>query len=161
MSRFFEPPLPPIRRDRSDDRFDDYPVDYPSEPEVPWLKTLVNATPHVVSIYLDGPFSATPSIIDVRPSGILARATEIREPDALFDFTLATGGEPVAQVVVNRVVYGELSGLPEPTAGTYYIVSRVAAEAGKAAGRDDLLVVDQTVRDDQGRIIGCRALARV
>jgi hypothetical protein len=40
-----------------------------------------------------------------------------------------------------------------------YIVSRVVAEA--ARDRDDLVVPDNVIRDDQGRVIACRALARV
>lgn len=42
---------------------------------------------------------------------------------------------------------------------TLLIVSRLVAEA--CPERDDLVVPDDTVRDDAGRIIGCRALARV
>lgn len=40
-----------------------------------------------------------------------------------------------------------------------YVVSRQVAEA--APERDDLYVVDDTVQDDQGRIIGDRGLARI
>ena len=62
-------------------------------------------------------------------------------------------------IPVNLSVFGEISGLPAPVEGTVYVVSRIVAEACK--NRDDLLIVDDTVRDEDGRIIGCRALAYV
>jgi len=55
--------------------------------------------------------------------------------------------------------YGEVQGLPPVKQGVYYIVSRMVAEA--AWDRHDLLVPNDTVRDANGRIIGCRSLYRV
>jgi len=52
-----------------------------------------------------------------------------------------------------------IEGLPEPELGVLLIVSRVVAEA--ARDRDDLLVPDDFVRDEQGQVIGARRLARV
>jgi hypothetical protein len=56
----------------------------------------------------------------------------------------------------------DLSGcdLPQPVDGTVYIVPLLIAQAF-AASRDDLLVTNDPVRDDAGRITGCRSLARV
>lgn len=61
-------------------------------------------------------------------------------------------------IPVNMVQYGEIYGLPEPVEGTIYIVSAIVAQR---ANRDDCYIVDETVRDEHGRIIGCNALARV
>ena len=61
-------------------------------------------------------------------------------------------------IKVNRRVYGEVTGLPEPVANTIYIVSRYVAEA-VSGKRNDIYVVDETIRDSEGRIIGCNALA--
>lgn len=61
-------------------------------------------------------------------------------------------------IPVNMVQYGEIYGLPEPVAGTIYIVSAIVATR---ANRDDCFVVDDTVRDERGRIVGCNALAKV
>ncbi len=46
---------------------------------------------------------------------------------------------------------------------TYYVVSSATAEAVRSSGRttEDLLVPGQQIRDDAGRIVGCRSLARV
>jgi hypothetical protein len=62
-------------------------------------------------------------------------------------------------VPVVRQSLGEVTGLPEQTAGTYLIVSRVIAAA--CPDRLDLLVPDNLVRDSDGRIVGCRRFARV
>lgn len=47
-----------------------------------------------------------------------------------------------------------MENLPAPQPGVAYIVSRVVAEA--ARGRDDLFIVDDAVRDGEGRIVGAR-----
>lgn len=60
---------------------------------------------------------------------------------------------------VNRSVFGEVVGLPTSKDGTWYIVSRIVAEA--ARDRSDLLVPDETVRDEEGRIIGCKSFATI
>jgi len=41
--------------------------------------------------------------------------------------------------------------------GTFYVVSRIAAEA--MPERDDLLLVDGAIRGDSGQIIGCTGFA--
>ena len=56
---------------------------------------------------------------------------------------------------------GHLS--PPRAPAVYYVVSTIAADAARRGGRttDDLLVPGQLVRDDAGRVVGCRSLARV
>ena len=49
--------------------------------------------------------------------------------------------------------------LPLEQEGVLYIVSRITAEA--LPNRSDLLMVDGTVRDDDGRIIGCSGFAQL
>ena len=48
--------------------------------------------------------------------------------------------------------------LPEQQDGTFYIVSALVA---RAAGREDFVIVNDTVRDNDGRIIGCQSFAHV
>lgn len=60
---------------------------------------------------------------------------------------------------INRRTFGDVSGLPEPQADTVYIVSAIVAQA-VSDSRNDVYIVDETVRDEQGRIIGCNALAK-
>ena len=56
--------------------------------------------------------------------------------------------------------FGKVENLPEPQKGTWFIVSRIVAEAMKGI-RNDLIIPDDTVRDDEGRIIGCKGFARI
>lgn len=84
----------------------------------------------------------------LEPSGIIPRAEQRREQVGNVD------GIPV-----NRVFYGNPVGLPEPKTDTIYIVSALTAKA--APNREDLYIVDDSVRDESGRIIGCRALAQI
>jgi hypothetical protein len=62
-------------------------------------------------------------------------------------------------VPVNRTQFGVVTGLPDPQPDTIYIVSAVVAQA--VPDRPDVFIVDDAVRDEQGRIIGARALAHV
>ena len=92
--------------------------------------------------------------------------------------TIAPDPAGPARVVIERVQEGEVqiegvpfpvpvfrsrvaepAQLPEPEPGVLLLVARAVAEA--APGREDLVIVDQTVRDDQGRIVGAQALARL
>tara|TARA_R100001082_G_C4359464_1_gene158596 strand:+ start:1658 stop:2071 length:414 start_codon:yes stop_codon:yes gene_type:complete len=66
--------------------------------------------------------------------------------------------KPTTIVDVKQVVYGE-SNLPDYEEGVYYIVSALVANAYPE--RKDLLMVNDTVRDDDGRIIGCKSFAVV
>ena len=52
--------------------------------------------------------------------------------------------------------FGDVVDLPAPAPDTLYIVSRLVATA---ANRDDLVVPNGIVRDDNGNIIGCKSLS--
>lgn len=60
-----------------------------------------------------------------------------------------------------KTVFGKVEGLPDYQEGVFYIVSAITINAAKAEGRTtaDLLVVSDTVRNDQGQIIGCKRFA--
>jgi len=62
-------------------------------------------------------------------------------------------------ISVNKVCFGQIYNLPEKRENTIYIVSRIIAEAAK--DRDDLYIVDETIRDENGNIIGCKSLAKI
>ena len=104
----------------------------------------INCTPHPVTILAeDGSVVAT-----FPPSGTVPRLSELVN---------ATGD--VAGVPVECVEYGEPTGLPDQRPDVDLIVSRVLAFA--LPRRDDLCFPSREVRDDTGRIIGCRALGYV
>ena len=107
------------------------------------MTNFVNLTPHDINMYMeDG------SIVTLPSEGI-ARASE--EKKHIYS---------VAGVPVYSVSYGNVSGVPEEQDSTYYVVSKIVADALKDT-RSDILIVTDTVRDEQGRIIGCRGLATV
>lgn len=107
------------------------------------MKKIINATPHAVTLM--GQDNTV--LMTITASGICPRCSVTRE---------VTG--TINGIPVNRSVFGEVVGLPDYDPETIYIVSRLVAEAAK---RPDLYVVDDAVRDEQGRIIGCRALATI
>lgn len=109
-------------------------------------ETIINTTPHDVIIYDDQ--NHVISTIPAAPYESLARASETRE----LDFTTREG-VPVYYKGTNKC-----SPLPTPKPNTYYIVSSQYAR-NCMDDRNDLLIVDQQVRDTTGRVIGCRSLA--
>lgn len=109
--------------------------------------TLRNLTPHPVTIITDVGSVHLPPEPGTRP-----HIDEIREAtEPVF-----VEGLPVPTV---RVVGGSAVDLPEPKPGTLFVVSRVIAEA--CPERTDLLVPYDLVRDETGRVIACRSLARI
>jgi len=55
--------------------------------------------------------------------------------------------------------FGETEGLPDQEEGVFLIVSAIAAQGCKE--RDDVFVPARPIRDEQGRIVACQALARI
>lgn len=105
---------------------------------------IINLTPHAIN-FLD---SNNHPILTVEPSGVIARAKQTR--------TLCG---TIAGIPVNQCAYGTVQGLPEPAKETIYIVSSITAQA--CPEREDVYIVDDSVRGDDGRIIGVRALAHI
>jgi hypothetical protein len=104
---------------------------------------IINLTPHeVVVVGGNGEVLAK-----FPPSGQIARCAVTRTQ---------TGN--INGIPVSKSVMGEIQDLPGEEDDTVYIVSRVVAEAAKGM-RYDLVIPDDAVRDDQGRIIGCRGFA--
>jgi len=107
---------------------------------------LVNLTPHEIVL-----MPAPGGEIHIPPSGTVARCETCREAKGVV-------GVCGTLIPINRTTFGAITGLPDPAPDTLYIVSAVVAQAAR---RDDVVIVDDAVRDEAGRIIGARALARV
>ena len=105
--------------------------------------TIVNCTPHAINI-MD---SEGKEILTLEPSGICPRCSVERKKVG-----------DINGIPINKSIFGDVYDLPSPEHDTIYIVSRLVAEATR---REDLYIVDDAVRDENGRIIGCRALASV
>ncbi len=110
---------------------------------------IVNLTPHVLNFMPQGPDGP---VVTIPPSGQVARCAVNR---VQVD-TITVNG---ITVPVNQTQFGEVSDLPDPQPDTIYVVSALVAQA--VPDRQDVFIVDDTVRDEQGRIIGARALAHI
>lgn len=102
---------------------------------------IINLTPHALNIK-----TATGDIIEVAPSGIVARVSENREA------LPALNG-----IGVTRATYGDVENLPPVAPGTVYVVS--ALVLARVTGRSDVFAPGPAIRDDAGRIIGCDGLS--
>ena len=104
--------------------------------------TIVNLTPHAVTFIKDDGNAIVP------PSGTVARLTTETKTIGNID------GIPVT-----TTVFGDITGLPDRKPDTVYIVS--ALVAGRVPDRDDVFIPNDSVRDEAGRIIGCKSLGRI
>jgi len=100
---------------------------------------LVNLTPHPVVVVSDR------EVRRLEPSGQVLRLAETVENVGELD------GIPLVRKTLR--LEGEL---PPRQDGVYYVVSLAVAQM---AGRPDFLVPDDLVRDEEGRVIGCRRFA--
>ena len=112
---------------------------------------IVNLTPHAITVLKNGE-----EIAVYEASGSIARC-EWK--------TVAVG--KIAGIPLTETRFGKLylidrdrvkHELPEQQDGTFYIVSALVA---RVAQREDFIIVDDTVRDDKGRIVGCQSFAHV
>lgn len=102
------------------------------------MDLIINLTPHPILIEGCSP---------IMPSGEIARAKEIiADAPSLGDFP-CTYQE-----------FGEIIGLPEYQKNVFYIVSLPIWNA--LPERSDLLLSGQQVRDESGKIVGCKSLVR-
>lgn len=99
-----------------------------------------NFTPHQINIEGREPIAS---------EGI-ARCTEISKTVDNFD-----------GIDIIEKKFGELIDLPEPEKDVIYVVSIITATAAKALGRNDCYIPGEVIRDEQGRVIGCKNLARI
>lgn len=102
---------------------------------------LVNLTPHDVAVI------ASKGTVVIPRYGAVARLL-----DTVEFMHVGSNGVPFVRVSV-----GEAIGLPEEKWDTNYIVSRVLACA--LPDRTDLVFPFREVRDEDGQIRGCEALA--
>lgn len=110
------------------------------------MKKLINCTPHDINI-MDGDNNI---ILTIPTSGTLIRVSQ----------TTTNAGSIIAdgiEIPITDNTFGDVIGLPPQQADTILIVSAMVANACKT--RTDLALVNESVRDDKGRIIGCRSLS--
>ena len=106
------------------------------------MKKIINLTAHDVNIVCDNGGVKT-----FKPSGTVARCTQTTTKIGCVN------GIPLTQTS-----FGVVVDLPQPQEDTIFIVSRLVLNACKGV-RDDLIVPNDLVRDNQGNIIGCKSFA--
>ena len=110
---------------------------------------IVNLTPHDINF-----IGENDEVVLTVPSSGVARASSTRYQTG----TVTPEGTDLV-ISLNRTEFGKVENLPDPQEDTIYIVSALTAQA--VPERYDLFITDDAVRDENGRIIGCRALARI
>ena len=106
---------------------------------------LKNLTPHEVKIYkLNG---ITPDLDVVIEGG---------EAIARVSCEYIKVDKKVEGIDLYRPIFGEVTGLPEYSEGTYLLVSTMVREALPL--RTDLVSPGQLLRNDEGNVIGCLGL---
>lgn len=107
-----------------------------------------NLTPHAINLLNDN----NEVVAIIEPSGIIARAAQTKE---LVEELCVDG----MTIPVYKSEFGKVENLPEQEKDTIFVVSALTAQACK--GRPDVYITDNPVRDEQGRIIGCRSLGKI
>ena len=111
------------------------------------MKKLINCTPHDINI-MDGDNNI---ILTISSSKTLIRVSQ----------TTTDAGSIIAngvEIPITDNTFGDVIGLPPQQDGTILIVSAMVANACSKT-RTDLALVNESVRDEKGRIIGCRSLS--
>lgn len=109
------------------------------------MTNIINLTPHAIDIVDDNgnPFVSIPA------SGQIARvATQ----------TVRTG-ESFNGIPVSRTTHGEVENLPDRQENTIYIVS--LAVASTVPEREDVFIPNESIRNAQGFVAGCKSLGHV
>lgn len=114
------------------------------------IRRWVNLTRHDIVVLDD---AASREILRIEPSGTVAILDEVIDRES----SIAIDGENY--IPTQTVTHSNTIGLEPRRDGVAYVVSRLTALAN--AGRDDLYFPHEEVRDEQGRILGCRVLAQV
>ena len=110
------------------------------------MTNIINLTPHRINIV-----DEEGNVVKIFESSGVARAAQNDVQIGMLE------GIPIIETK-----FGEPVDLPEYNQGTYYIVSALTAKTASLSGRNtrDLLLTGKTVRNSDGQIIGCQALAK-
>lgn len=120
------------------------------------MTTIHNMTPHVITIVVDGVSVSFPS------EGIIrASQKDVKVDEIVTDLNLGNSSAGFT-IPVFSSTFGAPEGVPENLDGIY-IVSSLAFQSLKAAGMpmEHFVVPSGTIRDESGKIIGCKGFARI
>lgn len=115
-----------------------------------------NMTPHAIDFVIDGVKVSFPS------EGVIRAAQKDEQVDEVVtDLNLGNSSAGFT-IPVFKSTFGAPEGVPENLDGIY-IVSSLAFQSLKAAGMpmEHFVVPSGTIRDESGKIIGCKGFARI
>jgi hypothetical protein len=118
------------------------------------MPTFINLTPHVVRLFEENTPSTIYGDVDTHPK-LICRLVSVGQARVPFDDNEV---DRIGPVPVMEPVFGSPSGLPDPQEGVVYITSLLVAQ--NTPGRTDVLAPVRLVRDEDNRVVGCRALTR-
>jgi hypothetical protein len=95
----------------------------------------------------------TPHVVNLGDQAIAPEENPARCKEEIKDMGTVDG------IPFIRKELGELYNLPEAKPNTVYIVSLACALKAWDMGRYDVVAIGETVRDENGRICGCKSLA--
>lgn len=110
------------------------------------MNKLLNLTPHVINLLTN-----TGDIVAIEP---------LNDTPARVSATLKDCGVFEANGLAfnhTEQEFGDIINLPEEQEGTFFIVSRIVADA--APERKDLAIVNDLVRDEQGLVSHARSIS--
>lgn len=116
-----------------------------------------NMTPHAIDFVIDGVKVSFPS------EGVIRAAQKDEQVDEVVtDLNLGNSSAGFT-IPVFKSTFGAPEGVPEEIdPNGIYVVSMLAFQSLKAAGynMDKYYIVSGTIRDGQGKIVGCKGLAK-
>ena len=124
---------------------------------------IINLTPHNITIlqrgfapYVKGESRKVQwdSLVTFPPSSIVLSC-----PSYTTDEGMVLSPDGDGPIPLTYTVYHRPSNLPPVIPNTIYIVSEVVAKS--CLERNDFRIVNGVVRDDNGKILGCRSLGRI
>lgn len=126
------------------------------------MEKVINCTPHEIvvyaksDIYMDEStrtYRLKPSAkirLSLPPSPWIARCSR---KDVVTEY--------IEGIPTFTTQFDNITDLPAPEDGVWYVVSNIVAQNAKTMGRMDCLIPHHIIRDAEGRIIGCAAFSRV
>ena len=121
---------------------------------------ILNMTPHAINIITEiGTVTIEPSGFTIRVSQSTVSSGSLVVDEGIIPLSATEFSDEILIVDSN----GATVSFEQPLWFENIIVSRIAASALAAAGHTDIncFVPNEMVRDDSGRIIGCRSLTQV
>jgi len=120
------------------------------ESEDPYINMkvdLINLTPHEVNFVN----KQGEEVLKIPPSGTIVRVEKEQVP--IVDVEVEGNIFPYI-----KIHYTEVQEIPEEKENTLYIVSTLCAQY---SDRNDLVILEDLVRDNDGRIIGAKSIAKL